>query len=101
MFYPQGAGGIPYPLIFGRPAYVSEFAPTLGTPGDIVVGDFSQFVVLDGGLKSAMSLDCKWLTYEGAFRFTYRFSGMPIWPAPITPFNGGATQSAFVTIQQR
>jgi HK97 family phage major capsid protein len=101
MYFPAGANGNEFPLIKGRPAYVSEFCPLLGSPGDIVLGDWSQYVVIDGGVKSAMSLECKWLTYEGAFRFTYRVDGKPIRSAPIQQFNGGVTQAPFVTIQQR
>lgn len=101
MYFPAGANGNEFPLIKGRPAYVSEFCPVLGTPGDIVLGCWDQYIVIDGGVKSAMSLECKWLTYEGAFRFTYRVDGKPIWSAPIQQFNGGVTQSPFVTLAQR
>jgi hypothetical protein len=29
--------------------------------------DTSQYVVIDGGVKSAMRIECKWLTFEGEF----------------------------------
>jgi HK97 family phage major capsid protein/HK97 family phage prohead protease len=102
MYFPAGAaGGNEYPLIKGRPAYVSEFCPQLGSPGDIVLGCWDQYCVIDGGVRAALSMEVKFLTYECAFKFTYRVDGRPIWSAPIQQFNDGVTQAPFVTIQQR
>jgi HK97 family phage major capsid protein len=101
LYMPQGVGGNEHALLKGRPIFVAEQSPALGTPGDIVLGDWSNYVILDGGLQSALSLECEWLTFQGAFRFTLRVDGKPNLIAPITPYNGTSTRSPFVTLAQR
>jgi HK97 family phage major capsid protein/HK97 family phage prohead protease len=101
MYFPAGTGGNPYPLLKGRPVLFAEQSPLLGAVGDIVIADLSQYTLIDGGMKTALSLHCHFSTDEGIFRFTWRGDGRPSWPAPVTPYNGGATQSAFVTLAAR
>ena len=36
---------------------VAEQCPALGTPGDFVLSDLSQYLLVDGGMRSALSLD--------------------------------------------
>jgi len=97
MYLPAGTGGNPYPLLKGRPVLFAEQSPLLGQVGDIV----SQYILIDGGMKTALSLHCRFATDEGIYRFTWRGDGAPSWPAPVMPYNGGATQSAFVTLAAR
>jgi HK97 family phage major capsid protein/HK97 family phage prohead protease len=101
LYFPAGMNGNPYPLLKGRPVIFAEQSPTLGTPGDIVLADLSEYLLIDGGLKTALSLHCRWNSDEAIFRFTWRGDGRPAWSTPITPYNGGATQSAFVTLAAR
>jgi HK97 family phage major capsid protein len=89
------------PLLKGRPVIEIEQANLLGTPGDITLVDLSQYVIVDGGLQSALSLDVDFLTYQGVFRFVLRVDGMPIWQSPITPFNGSSTRSPYICLAQR
>ncbi len=100
-YFPAGEGGNEFARIKGRPVIVAEQSPALGTPGDIVLADLSQYIVVDGGLQSALSLDCDFLTDQGVFRFTLRVDGMPAWQTPITPYNGTLTRSPFVTLAAR
>ena len=85
----------------GRPVLVVEQLPTLGTPGDFILADLNQYVLLDGGLKSALSLDVLFQSDQVVFKFVWRGDGKPAWPSAITPFNGGATRSPFVMLAQR
>jgi len=54
-----------------------------------------------GGIKSAMSIHVRFEYGEQAFRFEFRIDGQPWLDAPITPFKGAATQSAFIALAAR
>lgn len=99
------AGGIsdmPYGRLKGRPVIVTENNQTLGTLGDVVLADMSQyFLAVKGGVDSAMSIHVAFLTDESIFRFIYRVDGQPIWNAPLTPAKGSNTFSPFVTLAAR
>lgn len=103
MFMP--AGGInnaPYSSLFGRPVIAVEYASTLGTVGDIVLADFSQYVLADKrGMQAATSMHVQFLTDQMTFRFTYRVDGKPIWNVPLTPFKGSNTKSPFIALATR
>jgi HK97 family phage major capsid protein len=104
MYAPAGTAGNQndHALIKGRPVIVAEQAARLGTPGDIVLADLSQYVLLDGGLKTDLSVDADFVHDQCVFRFSYRCDGRPIWATPILPFNGSAiTRSAYVALAQR
>ena len=102
MYFPAGAaGGNPYPLLKGRPVLVVEQASLLGTPGDIVLGDFSEYVLIERAMKADLSLDVLFASNQAVFRFVYRCDGRPAWSTPITPYNGGVSRAAFVTLAQR
>jgi HK97 family phage major capsid protein len=101
LYMPAGAGGNPFPLLKGRPVIVAEQCSLLGMPGDIVLGDWSQYAIVETAMKSALSLDVRFMTDEGAFRFVWRVDGKPLWASPVAPFNGSATRSPFVTLAKR
>lgn len=100
---PTGASGSPYGTIFGRPVISMEQCSTLGTAGDIMLIDPSQYMLANkGGLKMAMSIHVRFVYDENCFKFTYRVDGQPIWKAPLTPASGSAnTLSPFVMLQSR
>lgn len=103
MFLPAGGlNAAPYSTLFGRPVIPIEYASTLGTPGDIVLADFSQYVLADKrGMQAATSMHVRFLTDEMTFRFTYRVDGESLWNVPLTPFKGSNTKSPFITLAQR
>jgi len=99
---PGGLSGSPYGTLLGRPVMPIEFAETLGTEGDIVLVDPTQYVMIDkGDIQYATSIHVAFLTNEQAFRFIYRVDGQPIDNKPITPFKGNANLSSFVTLATR
>ena len=97
-----GLAGSPYDTLFGRPVIPTEHNKTVGTAGDIILADFSQYRLIDkGGIKKASSIHVRFLNDEQVFRFTYRVNGMPLWSSALTPFNGTNTQSPFVNLAVR
>lgn len=99
---PSGASQAPYGTIFGRPVVPIEQCESVGTVGDIILADFSQYkLATKGGLQQASSIHVQFLTGEQVFRFTYRVDGQPARSAAMTPFKGTATQSPFVVLATR
>ena len=97
-----GVQGQPHDTLYGRPVIPVEQMKTLGDKGDILMADFSQYLLIDkGGVKSDVSIHVRFLYNESAFRFVLRIDGQPLWPSPLTPANGSNTQSPFVTLAER
>ena len=99
------AGGLssaPYATLYGRPAIAIEQAQTLGTTGDIILADFSQYLLADkGAMQSAASIHVKFVYDETCLRFVYRVDGQPWWQTTLTPKNGTNTVSPFVVLETR
>ena len=77
--------------IKGRPVVPVEYCKTLGTVGDIILADMSQYAFIDkGGIQSASSIHVQFVAGETAFRFVYRCNGMPEWSSALTPLNGSS-----------
>ena len=97
-----GISGAPYGTLIGRPVLPIEQCGTVGSVGDIVLADLSQYILIDkGGMQSASSIHVYFTTDQTAFRFVYRVDGQPWWRSALTPFNGGSTQSPFVNLAVR
>lgn len=99
---PGGLSGAPYATLMGRPVIPSEFCSTVGTPGDIILADLSQYLGIEkGGIIEETSAHVQFLRRELCFLFTIRMDGRPIDDAPLTPYQGSNTQSPFVTLGTR
>lgn len=99
---PGGLSGAPYATLKGRPVIAIEQCSALGDKGDIILGDFSQYLLIDkGGIESASSMHVQFLTDELVFRFIYRIDGQSKWNAALTPYKGSGTLSPFVTLIAR
>ena len=84
---PGGLSGSPYGSIFGRPVIETEYNPSLGVAGDIVLAAPSQYALISkGGIQSASSIHVKFTTDETAFRFVYRVDGEPAWNDKVSSF---------------
>lgn len=103
IFVPGGSfANAPFGTLFGRPIVPIEFCETVGDKWDIVLGDFSQYLLIrKGGVEEAESMHVKFLTDEMAFRFIARNNGQPIHDTPIIPLKGSNTLSPFVTLEAR
>uniref|UniRef100_A0A6M3KIC4 Putative capsid protein n=1 Tax=viral metagenome TaxID=1070528 RepID=A0A6M3KIC4_9ZZZZ len=97
---PGGISGAPYATLKGRPMIPCEQAATLGTAGDIILADLSQYVMIDkGSVQSASSIHVNFATDQTAFRFVYRCDGQPMWDTYLTPYKGSTSyQSPFVVL---
>jgi HK97 family phage major capsid protein len=88
--------------LLGMPLYCSEKLSAVGTVGDVILADFSQYAV---GLRKEIEIraaplgpgftnDSTWL------RLVTRIDGQGLWKAPLTPENG-QTLSWCVTLAAR
>lgn len=102
VYTPAGYAGNEYALLFGRPVIPIEQCQTLGTTGDIILADMTQWVYVDKGTPDqATSMHVRFLTDEMTFRWIYRVDGQGIWHTPLTPFKGSNTLSPFVKLDAR
>jgi hypothetical protein len=88
----------------GVPIRPIEQASAIGDVGDILLANFSEYVYIekDGeGLQFDESMHVRFIYDEMAFRWIYRINGQPIGQAPVTPYKGANTTSAFVTLAAR
>lgn len=86
-------------IMMGIPVVPIEQCLAVGTAGDIMLTDFNEYHlawrkrgVLD------ISMHVKFTTDEQAIRLVYRVDGNSGWNSAVTPQNGTATQSPFVTL---
>ena len=99
----NNVSGTPYGTLFGRPVVPIEQAETLGTPGDIIFADMSQYLFGQKavGIEAAMSIHLRFDYDLTAFRFILRCDGQPWWASALTPYKGSATLSPFVALAVR
>lgn len=94
--------GSPYGTLFGRPVIPVEYCSSVGTVGDVVLVDLSQYIVVDkGGVQSASSMHVRFLNDEQTFKWTVRNDGQPTWHSALTPYKGSNTLSPFVCVETR
>ena len=89
-------------LLLGRPVIFTEYTKTLGDLGDVVLGNWSQY--LEGiyqPMQSAESIHVRFLNHERCYKFWMRNAGEPWWKSAMTPKNSTATMSPFVTLEAR
>ena len=85
-----------------RPVVFTEKTEPLGDKGDIMLADFSQYVV---GLRSDMRFDTSihvaFETDELLSRIIERHDGQPLWDEALTLADGSTTVSPFVVLGAR
>lgn len=85
----------------GRLIFFTEFAKTLGTIGDLVLINLSEYI--EGqyqGMQQAESVHVRFVNHERALKFWVRNCGMPWWRSALTPKNGD-TLSPIVALATR
>lgn len=88
--------------MLARPINVIEHCKTLGTAGDIIFADFSDYAIIQkSDIKSARSIHVYFSTDKELFRFIWRLDGQPLWTSALTPANGSNTISPFVALATR
>jgi HK97 family phage major capsid protein len=101
---PNGLADKPFATLLGRPVIPTEVAAALGTPGDIIFADLSQYITVTktGGMIKIDTSMHLYFDYDAlAFRFVIRIGGQPWWGAPITGKDGVTQYSAFVALATR
>lgn len=99
---PGGLTGAQYGVLLGRPIVMTEASPALSAAGDVVLGDFSQYVAITKGqVRAEQSMHFYFDQNMRAFRFVMRLGGMPWLSAPIARKNGSNTLSHFVALGAR
>ena len=99
---PLGLSDTPFSRLYNRPVIATEHNSTLGTVGDIMAVDLSSYLLIDkGAVVGDSSMHVRFLYDEMAFRWTYRCDGQSMWNSALTPKNGTATQSPFITLATR
>jgi len=107
-----GVAGVPVPYFVtdtsgnayldGRPLIFSEFPSTLGTVGDLILANWSEY--LEGiyqPMQSAESMHVRFINHERTFKFWTRNAGQFWWKSALTPQNGTNTLSPVVTLATR
>jgi len=106
LYAPPGQGtsaqNTPFGTLLGRPVLPVEYCATLGTVGDILLVDLSQYLMIDkGGISQAASMHVRFVNDEMTFRWIYRLDGQPAWNTAVTPFKGSNTQSPYLSLATR
>jgi HK97 family phage major capsid protein len=86
-------------MLHGLPIYYREVASTLGTSGDIILGNWSQY--LEGmlmSLEQRESMHVRFLNRESTIMFWERSCGAPWWRTALTPNQSATTLSPFVVL---
>lgn len=96
------AAAAPTMTLLGRPIIFTEKANTVGSKGDIALVDLSKYLIGDRQSLDAMASEhFAFSTDQVAYRFIERVDGRPGILSAITPKNGGAALSPFVTLNAR
>jgi HK97 family phage major capsid protein len=86
----------------GISAFPSEYCQAPGTPGDLILADFSRYVVaMRERLRGEVSIHVLFESDQQIFRFILRATGQPLDNAPVTPLNGTTATSPFVSLARR
>lgn len=88
--------------LLGRPLIVSDRCAPLGTVGDIILADLSQYLIgIRGDARLAVDNSVGFKSDEIYFRLTLRVDGCPLLGKAITPRKGSDTLSPFVILATR
>jgi HK97 family phage major capsid protein len=101
IFHPSTGQDIP-DMLLGRPITFSDHCETVGDAGDIMLGNWTQY--LEGTLENlnqAASIHVRFLEHERTFKFWLRNAGAPWWRSALTPVNSAKQRSPFVRIAAR
>lgn len=110
VYLPPGLSGSRYATLMGAPIILSEACEALGTPGDLILADLSQYLVAlrrvpgasdDAVIRQDVSMHLWFDVDTSAFKFIMRIGGMPWRATQIKRRLGGGTVSPFIVLAQR
>lgn len=87
-------------ICLGRPVLVSEKCSPMGTKGDIILADFSHYVIGDRELiiSASRHVPDYWQKNMTFWKLVLRVDARPTLNQSITPYKGADKLSAFVTL---
>ncbi len=86
----------------GYPFAKSQQCKALGDLGDLLLADFSKYVLFrKSGIKAAQSAHVEFLTDQMVFKWSLRVSGMPSINNALTDRHGSTTRSPFISLAER
>lgn len=89
-------------MLLGRPLIFTEYAKTLGDAGDLILGNWEEY--LEGTyqpLQNEESIHVRFVNHERAFKFWMRNDARCWWRSALTPVNSTKTLSPFVALAAR
>lgn len=99
---PNGLAGNPNGTLMGRPIFTVENCSALGTVGDIILADLSEYLMATkGGPQFASSIHVQFKYDETVFRIVYRCDGQPAWNAALTPKDNSSSVGPFIVLETR
>ena len=103
LWNPEGGfQNLDYQTILGRPVLFEDFCSAVGSKGDILLLDPSQYILLTKGTaRMGWSVHVQWLTDQQCFRIVWRCNGAPKYNKPVTLNNSSNTRSSYVTLAAR
>jgi len=101
IWMPNSAIGFPATLL-GLPIIFNSYNERLGDVGDIVLCNWSEYLVGQyGGLMQAESDHVRFIYDEKGIKITKRNDARPWWTSALQPKKGAPTLSPFVTLAAR
>jgi HK97 family phage major capsid protein len=100
VFLPEGHAGMKPKLVLGGlPVEITEKLPALNTAGDVLLADWSKYVIGDRQqIEIAFSEHAGFTTNQTFWRFVSRVAGQPWMRDKITLADASNTLSPFVTL---
>ena len=97
VIYIDNARERPQTMLFGFPVCVTEKLPALGTAKDVLLGDWSKYVVGDKQeVEFAYSEHYRFLNNQGTWRVVTRLDGQPWMRDKVTLADASSSVSPFV-----
>lgn len=102
LYTPPGAYGNTRATMLGLPVEPNEHCAGLGTVGDIVLADMSQYLIIErAGVTKQSSIHVRFDYDETVFKFTWRTGGRPDWMSSIEAYKGSTKRSPYVALAAR
>ncbi len=104
VFMPNNSmANAPFGTILGRPIIPIEYCSTVGTVGDIIFADLSQYILAtkSNGIQTATSIHLRFDYDQTVFRWTLRQDGQSWRRTTLTPAQGTNDLSPFVVLASR
>ena len=92
----------PHGTLLGKPIFVLEQLPPIGTKGDLCFVDMKRFLLAQKGeLQAVSSIHVRFIEDELCLKFTLRADGQCEFDTTIAPAHGSDALSAWIAIEDR